>query len=88
MTFFPLCFRISLDISIFWHLAQILANNFRMAGRARLPLVVRRRVQKWIRNFAFFGLSYIILWQVVTTTYNYNKSRDMLMMFGFVPGIV
>ena len=59
-----------------------------MAGRARLPLVVRRRVQKWIRNFAFFGLSYIILWQVVTTTYNYNKSRDMLMMFGFVPGIV
>ena len=44
-----------------------------MAGRARLPKVVRRWVQKWLRVFVFTGLTYVTLWTMALTVYEYSR---------------
>ena len=47
---------------------------------------VRRYVQKWIRNFVFAGLTFLTLWQMSITLIEYQKSMDILKMYGFVGG--
>jgi hypothetical protein len=56
------------------------------AARARLPKPVRRYVQKWIRNFVFAGLTFLTLWQMSITLIEYQKSMDIMKMYGFVGG--
>ena len=56
--------------------------------RARLPLFVRRKIQRVVRNFVFFGIAYITIYNAYITINNYRKAADALKMFGFVPGII
>jgi len=56
------------------------------AARARLPKPVRRYVQKWTRNFVFAGLTFLTLWQMSITLIEYQKSMDIMKMYGFVGG--
>ena len=57
-------------------------------ARPRLPKEVRRYLQRWIRNFVFFGLTWVTIWHMVVTLQEFKNSRDVLKMYGFVPGIV
>jgi len=56
------------------------------AARARLPKVVRRFVQGWVRTFVFAGLTFLTLWQMSITMIEYQKSIDIMKMYGFVGG--
>jgi len=56
------------------------------AARARLPKPVRRYVQRCIRNFVFAGLTFLTLWQMSITLYEYQKACDVMKMYGFLPG--
>jgi len=59
-----------------------------MAGRARLPKVIRRKVQAFVRNFVLFGLTFLTVWCMITTYGEFANRRDVLKLYGFVPGIV
>ena len=59
-----------------------------IAGRSKLPLVFRRKVQYCIRICVFAGLITVIAWGMITACVGYHQSQDMLKMHGFVPGIV
>ena len=56
--------------------------------RAKLPLAVRRKLQRVVRNFVFFGIAYMTIYHAYVTLTEYRKSHDRLKMFGFVPGII
>jgi len=56
------------------------------AARARLPKPVRKYVQNKIRNIVFIGLTFLTLWQMSITLIEYQKSMDILKMYGFVGG--
>ena len=56
--------------------------------RARLPLVVRRKIQRAVRNFVFFGIAYMTVYHAYVTLTEYRKVGDRMKMFGFVPGII
>ena len=59
-----------------------------IAGRSKLPLVFRRKVQYCVRIFVFIGIFAVTTWGMLTACIGYYFSQDMLKMHGFVPGIV
>ena len=56
--------------------------------RARLPLAIRRKLQRVVRNFVFFGIAYMTLYHAYVTLSEFRKVGDRMKMFGFVPGII
>ena len=86
---FTIFFLPSLFIFIISHqYIFICTNKYRMAGRARLPKVIRRKVQVFVRNFVLFGLTYLTVYLMVTSYSEFSNRRDVLKLYGFVPGIV
>ena len=56
--------------------------------RARLPKAIRRKIQRVVRNFVFFGIAYMTIYHAYVTVIEYRKCSDRMKMFGFVPGII
>jgi hypothetical protein len=56
--------------------------------RARLPKAIRRKLQRVVRNFVFFGIAYMTLYHAYVTITEFRKVGDRMKMFGFVPGII
>ena len=56
--------------------------------RPKLPLAIRRKLQRVVRNFVFFGIAYMTIYNAYVTITEYRKVGDALKMFGFVPGII
>lgn len=57
--------------------------------RPKLPAVIRHRIQAFVRNFAFFAISFVTIWQMYVNVREFNNVHGNAMkMFGFVPGIV
>ena len=56
--------------------------------RARLPKAIRRKLQRVMRNFVFFGIAYMTIYHAYVTLTEYRKVGDRMKMFGFVPGII
>ena len=56
--------------------------------RAKLPLAIRRKIQKVVRNFVFLGITYMTVYHAYITITEYRKVGDVMKHFGFVPGIV
>ena len=56
--------------------------------RARLPLAIRRKLQRVVRNFVFFGIAYMTIYHAYVTITEFRKVGDRMKMFGFVPGII
>jgi hypothetical protein len=59
-----------------------------MAGRARLPKVMRRKLQYYVRIFVFMALSWITLWYLYIAAHGLSQMGDVMKMYGFVPGII
>ena len=76
-----------LEAIILYNLTSFFPPKVEMAAaRARLPKPVRRYVQGVIRNFVFAGLTFLTLWQMSITLYEYQNARDVMKMYGFLPG--
>ena len=57
--------------------------------RAKLPLAIRRKVQVFLRYFAFAAITFITLWQFFATINEFkNVNGNVMKSFGFVPGFI
>ena len=56
--------------------------------RAKLPLEVRRRIQRWVRNFVFFGVTYMTLWHAFCHLHEFYTVGNTMKRFGFVSGVL
>ena len=56
--------------------------------RAKLPLWIRRPIQRFIRNFVFCSLAVLTLYNMYNAAKEYSRLGDVTQMYGFNPGRV
>ena len=54
------------------------------AHRARLPVDIRRKIQRYVRYFVFFALTYVTLSEAFRNIYMFINQGDVMKYYGFV----
>ena len=54
------------------------------AHRARLPLAIRRKIQRGVRKFVFLALSYVAMYEGYRNINLFLQYGDVMKGYGFV----
>ena len=79
-----MCVLVLLYYSVFLYFRLVKLEIRMPAHRARLPASIRRKIQKGVRRFVFFALSFVTVYEGYRNVNLFLQYGDVMRGFGFV----